>query len=345
MKKSLQLLFILLGVFGLAACGSNDSGASGEGDGSNETLTVYIAYPEDYAIAAMEKFEEETGINVNMVRMSAGEVLAKVRAEGNNPQADIWYGGSADTFEAAKKEDLLHSYHSPVAEAIPEEYKDPDGYWTGVYLGAVGFASNQHFLDEHGLEPPASWDDLLDPVYTNEIVTSHPSSAGTAYAVLENILRAKGGEEEGFDYLKKLDSQVQQYTTSGAAPGRMVGLNEVGVGILFDSDIIKYQEEGFEDIVLTFPEDGVGVEIGGVGIIEGAPNEELAQEFIDWASGVSAQEVGASVNQFMNLTHPDATPHEKTANFEELNIIAPNPKEAGERRLEIIDRWDNEVNN
>ncbi|WP_281252488.1 hypothetical protein [Oceanobacillus timonensis] len=40
---------------------------------------------------------------------------------------------------------------------------------------------------------------------------------------------------------------VQQYTTSGSAPGRMIGMKEVN----------------------------------GAGIMNGTPNEELAQEFID----------------------------------------------------------------
>ncbi|CEI82085.1 MULTISPECIES: ABC transporter substrate-binding protein [Oceanobacillus] len=348
MKKLMQLILILFVVFLLVACGSNDSNqadGADEGDSPSGTLTVYSAFNEDHAIAAMERFQEETGINVDMVRLSAGEILAKVRAEKDNPQADIWFGGPADTFEAAKTEDLLHSYHSEVAEDISEEYKDPEGDWTGIYVGAIGFATNQNFLDENNLEAPTSWDDLLDPAYNNEIVMAHPSSSGTAYTALYSTLRAKGGDEEGFAYLEELHPQIQQYTTSGSAPGRMVGLNEVGAGILFAHDIIKFQQEGFDDIVLSFPEEGTGFEVGAVAIIEGAPNEELAQEFIDWAAGVSAQEVGHEANSFQSLTHPDATPPEGTPDLDEINLIDSDPKEAGERRQEILDRWDNEVNN
>uniref|UniRef100_UPI00403F5AB0 extracellular solute-binding protein n=1 Tax=Oceanobacillus sp. FSL W7-1293 TaxID=2921699 RepID=UPI00403F5AB0 len=345
LKKSIKLLFILLAVFLLAACGSNDSDGAEGGDSPSGTLTVYVGFQEDHAIAAIDRFQQDTGIDVDMVRMSAGEILAKVRAEKDNPQADIWYGGPADTFEAAKMEDLLHAYDSPVAADIPEEYKDSDHYWTGVYVGAIGFATNQNFLDDNGLEAPTSWEDLLDPSYQNQIVMAHPSSSGTAYTALYSILRAKGGDEEGFEYLKELHPQVQQYTTSGSAPGRMVGLNEVGAGILFAHDIVKYQEEGFDDIVLSFPDNGTGFEIGGVGIIEGAPNEELAQEFIDWAAGPGAQEVGQETDNFQSLTHPDATPPEGAPDLEEINLLDSDPKEAGERRQEILDRWDNEVNN
>ncbi|WP_080875750.1 ABC transporter substrate-binding protein [Oceanobacillus timonensis] len=342
MKKSIPVLVLLLVILLLVACGSNDSeGANGE-DG---TLTVYVAFPEEKAIAAINQFEEETGINVDMVRMSSGEVLAKVRAESNNPQADIWYGGPADTFEAAKTENLLHAYESPEAEDIPEEYKDADGYWTGIFVGAVGFATNQEFLDENGLEAPTNWEDLLNPVYKDELVMAHPGSSGAAYVALYSILLAKDGDEEGFDYLNTLHEQMQQYTTSGAAPGRMVGLNEAGAAIMMGHDIAKHQAEGFDDIVLTFPEEGSGFAVDAVGMIEGAPNEELAKEFIDWSVGVSGQEVGESVEDFQSVTHPDATAPEGAPDSDDINLIDMDPKEAGERREEIIDRWDNEVNN
>ena len=35
-------------------------------------------------------------ISVNMVRLSSGEAYAKVRAEGRNPQTDLWWGGTGD---------------------------------------------------------------------------------------------------------------------------------------------------------------------------------------------------------------------------------------------------------
>lgn len=325
--------------------GTNDGNTEEANEKLEGSLTAYVGFQEDHAIAAINQFEEDTGIEVDMIRMSAGEILARVRAESNNPQADIWYGGPADTFVAAQQEDLLQPYISDVAvEGIPEEFRDEEGYWTGVYLGPVGFASNQAFLDENGLEAPTSWDDLLNPAYENEIVMAHPASSGTAYTILYTVLEVLG-EEEGFEYLQELHPLVQQYTTSGAAPGRMVGMGEAAVGILFAHDIIKYQNEGYTDLVMTTPEDGTGFEIGSVSIIDGAPNQELAEVFIDWASGPTAQEVGQQTENFQNLTHKDAKQPEQAIDFDDLNLIESNPQRAGELRQEIIDKWDNEVNN
>lgn len=58
-----------------------------------------------------------------------------------------------------------------------------------------------------------------------------------------------------------------------------------------------------------------------------------------------AQEVGQKAGAFNNLTHPDAVEPEEAADIEEIELIDSDPIEAGERREEILDRWDNEVNN
>jgi len=307
-------------------------------------LTVYVGFQEDHAVAAMKKFTEETGIPAEMTRMSAGEILAKVRAEKDNPQADIWYGGPADTFVAAVKENLLAPYKSPVAEVIAPKFKDPDGYWTGIYVGAIGFASNKEFLEKNQLEPPTKWEDLLNPKLKGQIVMANPASSGTAYTALYTILNVMGGEEPGFEFLKKLHQQVQQYTTSGSAPGRMVGMGEAGVGILFAHDVIKYQQEGFDNLILTIPSDGTGYETGAVAIINNSKNHELAKYFIDWALGVSAQELGQTVGSYQNLTNPNAKEPELAVKLSEINLIDYDPFAAGEARQRLLDRWNSEVN-
>lgn len=356
--KKLSLIVLLTVVLLLAACGKTQNGSTGNPTATPvqpETatptenpvkgkITVYVAFHEDHAVAALKKFTEETGIEAEMIRMASGEILAKIRAEKNNPQADVWYGGPADTHVAAQAEGLLQPYKSPVAEAIPAEFRDKDGYWTGVYIGPIGFASNKQFLEKNGLQPPESWDDLLDPAYKGELVMAHPGSSGTAYTILYSIIKAKGGDEAGFEFMKKLHPQIQQYTTSGGAPGRMAGMGEAGVGILFAHDIIKYQKEGFDNLVMSSPKDGTGLEIGGVAIINNAPNLEGAKAFIDWASGPSAQEVGQTKDSFQILTHPDAKQPAEAIDLSKLNLVEMTPSEAGARRQEIIDRWDKEVN-
>ncbi len=122
-----------------------------------QVLHMYTALDNNEWPIYVKAFEKATGIKVEVVRMSSGEVLARVEAEAKNPQASIWFGGPAVDQIAAKKKGLLEPYKSPNAWSMPLAFKDPDGYWTGFYFGAIGFASNTEQLKELGVEPPTSW--------------------------------------------------------------------------------------------------------------------------------------------------------------------------------------------
>ena len=111
-KRLFALLLTLAMTLGmLTACGGGNSDTSSEGDGgessgSNE-LTVYTAFPEAEVAYYFNAFEEATGIKVNALRLSAGEMLTRVAAEKDNPQASLMFGGSTDNYIAAVDKGLL----------------------------------------------------------------------------------------------------------------------------------------------------------------------------------------------------------------------------------------------
>ena len=60
------------------------------------TLIMYCGVDENWCRAMTTEYQKQTGVNVQMTRMSAGEIYARLRAEKENPQADIWWGGTGD---------------------------------------------------------------------------------------------------------------------------------------------------------------------------------------------------------------------------------------------------------
>ena len=145
---------------------------------------MYIGVVEQQALVIAKEFEKESGIKVNFVRMSGGETLGRIRAEKQSPKASVWYGGPADSFIAAKKEGLLEPYKSKNSAGIKDNFKDKDGYWTGIYQGYLGFILDNRFFEERKLALPKSWNDLLKPELKGQIIVANPGSAGTAYTVL-----------------------------------------------------------------------------------------------------------------------------------------------------------------
>lgn len=337
LKRSMAVLLTLMFVFAgsVFANGNNESEDKG-------SLVFYAGLQEDHAAMIAEEFEAETGIKTEFVRMSSGEILARLKAEKDNMTASVWYGGPVDGIVAAGEEGIIENYVSPEAVNIREGFKHPEGLWTGIYIGYLGFVGNQKMLDEKGLAMPQSWNDFLKPEYQNEIVVAHPGSSGTAYTMLATMVQMLG-EDEAMEYFKKFSPQVRQYTKSGTAPGRMAGLGETTVGITFLHDAIKYKKEGYSDIVISAPVEGTGYEIGGVALLKNGPDQDNGKIFIDWVLTKEVQEMGKTVGSFQFLTNKDALPPEEAMQIKDTKLIDYDFKWAGENKKRLVARFSAET--
>lgn len=328
----------------LTACGSVEDTASADlPDDLEGSLTVVCSPAEELCAAWADAFEAETGVQTNYVRLSAGEAAARLQAGGSTPEFDVWHGGTVDAFIAAMDDDLLAPYDSPQRAELETDVIDEDGYWSGIYVGALGFCSNQSRLDELGIDAPESWDDLLADELQGEVMMAHPSTSGTAYTALWTQVERLGSEEAAFDYMRDFNRNVLQYTRSGSAPAQSAGRGEVAVSLVFAHDCISHQEEGFEDLVLSFPAEGTGHETGAVAMINGTQNEEAAQAYIDWALSPAAQDLGPEVGAFQVLTHPDAVDDERMVSMDDIELIDYDFAEAGEHRSDLTQRFDEEI--
>ena len=101
--SSLLILCLFVASLALAGCGG---GAPAKTETKQLRLTLYCGLMEDHMAKAIQEFQKDTGIKVDAVRMSSGEVLGRIRAEKNNPKASVWWGGPADAFIAAKADGL-----------------------------------------------------------------------------------------------------------------------------------------------------------------------------------------------------------------------------------------------
>ncbi|MET7704701.1 ABC transporter substrate-binding protein [Micromonospora sp. NPDC005413] len=329
---------VLLGAAGCAREGG------GEASKDSGVAHVVCGATEEWCAATTKKFTESTGVKADFVRLSSGEALARIKAGKGNAEFDVWYGGPADGYASAGDEGLLEPYVSPNASVIPDKYKDPQGTWTGVYVGALGFCSNSKLLAERSLEVPDSWTDLLDRKLAKDIGIAHPSTSGTAYTALWTQVQLAGSDEtKALDYMRKLHPNVLQYTKSGSAPGQMTARGEVAVGIIFAHDCVATMEAGFPDLKVSFPTEGTGYETGGVALVKNAKNPTSARKFVDWALTTEAQEVGPSVKAYQFPTNPNAKVSEKVVPLAGIKMVEYDAVVAGKAKSALNKRFDTEV--
>ncbi|MDE3765140.1 ABC transporter substrate-binding protein [Sinorhizobium meliloti] len=292
-------------------------------------------------------FEKKTDISVNMVRLSSGETYAKIRAEARNPKTDIWWAGTGDPHLQAASEGLTLEYKSPMLGELHEwavKQAESAGYRTvGVYAGALGWGYNTEIFKQKNLKEPKCWADLLDASFKGEVQIANPNSSGTAYTALATLVQIMG-EDEAFDYLKKLNANVSQYTKSGSAPVKAAARGETAIGIVFMHDAVAQTVEGFP-VKSVAPCEGTGYEIGSMSIIKGTKNLDNAKKWYDWALSADVQSSMKEAKSFQLPSNKTAKVPEEAPKFEDIKLIDYDFKTYGDpaKRKELLERWDREI--
>lgn len=307
------------------------------------TLNVLCGAQEAWCIAMTSAFQKKTGITTKFIRLSAGEGLTRLVASKNNPEFDVWHGGPNDTYISARVQGVLDTYKSPTRNMLKSQHKDADGYWTGVYMGALAFCSNTNELKRLGMKAPTSWNDLLNAKYKGNIMMAHPGTSGTAYTALYTQVLRLGSEDAAINYMKDLNKNVLSYTRSGAGPTGPLGRGEVATGLVFSHDCTAAILRG-NPLVVSFPKDGTGFEIGAVGLVKGAKNSDAAKAYIDFALSAEAQNLGpATAESYQVLTNPNAKYDRRMVRLNKIALLDYDAEKAGLAGTRLKSRFDKEV--
>jgi len=216
-------------------------------------------------------------IKTNYVRLQAGALYAKVRTErqAKSYLVDVIQISDMGMILDFQKVGGFSQYISPEMAAFKPEYKSkPEGYWTWGSVIMAGIAYN--LKNTPAAEAPKTWQDLLDPKWTDAINVK-VSNSGLQHGVwymLKPIL--------GDDYFKKFatqkprafDSYVQQY-------GRLVdGQDKVIMGAQY-SGYLEFTQKG-APLSFVFPSTGVPAVSETYGIVADGPHPNAARLFMDW---------------------------------------------------------------
>jgi iron(III) transport system substrate-binding protein len=312
-------------------------------------LVLYCGVNEEWCRAASAAFERDTGIKVAMTRKSSGEIYAQVKAEGANPRGDVWWGGTGDPHMQAAEEGLTVEYKSPNMDQLQpwavRQWEQSKNRAIGIYSGALGFGYNTKEIAAKKIPEPKCWADLLDPKLDDEVQVADPNSSGTSYTMLATIVQLMG-EEKGFDYLKALHKNVNQYTKSGAAPAKATALGETAVGITFMHDMITMVVDG-APVKVVAPCEGTGYEIGSMSIIKGARNLDNAKKWYDWALTPAAQALGGQTKQYQVPSNKNTPIPPQAPKLDEIKLITFDFAKYGssDERRRLLSKWDAEVKN
>ncbi len=304
------------------------------------SLKVVAAYGGKEKI--FQQFTKDTGIKVDFIDMSSGEVLSKLQAENGKPSADVWFGGGLDSFITAKNKGLLEKYISPEMAEVPLKYRDKDGYWSGVSLVLVGFMVNNEILADKKLDAPKTWADLTKPEYRDEVIMANPAISGTNYALVDNLIQELG-EDKAWEYFEALNKNVPFLAKRGGEPPMKVTTGEFGVAVIpMSGEFILM--EGKYSVTTIYPEDMIPWVPAGMAIFKNAENLPEAKKFVDWALSEKGQIAIRDEDPRAMVRNGVKTPESiKTIDMDKLINI--DIDRLGNEREKVLNEWNKRFGN
>ncbi len=276
------------------------------GGGEGKKVVVYSPHGKEIMSEVSKWFKDETGIDVAYLTMGGGELVDRIRAEKENPQADVIYGNPSSVFNQLKKEGLLSEFVPTWAEKIDPLFKDVDRKWYGTIQTPVVLFYNHDALSAD--KAPQDWFDLGDPKYKGQIIfrsTTSAASRATLSGLMDYFYQKGTLESEGWNFFKAMDSNVKKYVSDSSIMFQSLARQEGSISFWTLDGVIDNIEKNKMPFTIVRAKSGSPIITDGVAIINGAKHKDAAQKFVEFVGRADIQEKLA--NQFNRMpTHPDA---------------------------------------
>jgi len=263
---------------------------------AKERVVIYTSLENEEVVEYLKVAKAQLpDLDIQAIRLSTGELGARMLAEKDNPQADCIWGWAVTNMSEFVPKGMLVPYKPKNWGKIPANFKDPKGYWTAIDLYAAALVANTKVLAQKNLPMPKGWNDLLNPVYKDKLIMPNPASSGTGFLQVASLLvlldpdyKNKPVEQnKAWDFLKKLDKNMGQYIKSGSKPAKLTAAGEYAIGCSFAFVYSSLKKKGFP-VALVMPEEGAGFELEANALLKGAKHEAAAKKFLDWAISQNA---------------------------------------------------------
>lgn len=306
-----------------------------------ETLVIYSARNERLNNIVIPAFEAKTGIKVEMITGSSGEVLQRVKSEVETGNVTVDIHWAADETMLAANRDLFEVYVSTENDAlVPLFQNDGTNCFNNAYAEPNVMIVNTKLLAEMGIEVNG-YADLIQPELKGKIISADPANSSSAFQCLIGMLYGMGNgdpmSKEAWDFIDKflvnLDGKV---ASSSSQVYNGVANGEYAVGLSYEDPCVELQAKGEQPVKVVYAVEGTIFPGESVQIIKGAPHMENAKKFVDFVLSEESQNAVASTICLRPLragvpTNEKMIPSDEIKQFDTYSI-----KYVAEHKAEIV---------
>jgi thiamine transport system substrate-binding protein len=321
----------------------------------NSTLTLITHDSFNYSPEIMEAFSDATGISVEVLRLGdAGLLVNQALLTKENPLGDVLFGIDNTFLSRALEEDLFISYQSPLLEQVdPSLILDLDHRVTPITFGDVCLNYDAEFFATRDIAVPSGLADLTQPQYRSMLVVQNPSTSSPGLAFLLTTIGVFGTEDDYtyLDYWRDLvandvfisDAWEDSYYTQFSGSTGSTGNRPLVVSYASSPPAEVYFAEAppaTPPTAAITADDTCFRQIEFAGILEGTPNLESAQLFIDFLLSKPFQE-DMPLSMFVFPVTSLATLPDVFMEYASIaeNPITMQPTDIETNREEWIEAW------
>ena len=290
---------------------------------TNNEVVLYCSVDQQFAEPIIKQFEKQTGITVRArydveANKTVG-LVKRIRAEGSNPVADVFWSGEIFYTIQLANEGLLAPYESEVTKDWPQLYKDKSNRWHAFGLRARVIAYNMRKVSAQ--EAPKSLEDCLDSKWKDRIAMAIPSYGTTGGDVASWF--AHYGTEKAEEILTGLKDNKIKLVSGNSTAVRKVSNGEYDICFTDTDDVYAAQRNG-HPVDFNFLNQG---DMGPlaipntVALIENAPHPKAAKKLLDFILSEELEVLLAESDSHNSPIHPSlAGQYEKYEIKKRLNI-------------------------
>ncbi len=265
--------------------------------GQADEVNVYSGRKEALIKPLFDEFTEQTGIRVNLVTGKADALITRLELEGENSPADLLLTVDAGRLYRAKEQGLLQAITSTeLNRAVPENYRDPQGYWYGLSIRARVIVRSKAKIEPAQL---SSYEALTDPVWKKQLCVR--SSSNIYNQSLVASMLAHHGLEKTESWIRGLVGNFARDPKGGdrdqikavaAGQCNVALINTYYLAGMLDSDIDS-EVAAANKVALFWPNQagrGAHVNVSGAGVTRSAGHKAAAVRLLEYLVSIPAQE-------------------------------------------------------
>ncbi|MDQ3103149.1 MAG: iron ABC transporter substrate-binding protein [Actinomycetota bacterium] len=283
----LLLPLALLGSL-VAGCGGDDgSDPVAQADSGESVLTLYSGREPELIDPAIEDYEKQSGVEVEIRSGDSAPLAATLLEEGDASPADVFLAQDAGSLGAVEAEGLLAPLPPEILEEVPARFRSDGGGWVGI-TGRARVIAYGPDVDE--ADVPDSPLDLVDPEWEGRVGWAPSNASLQAYVT---ALRTIEGEDVAREWLEGMVANGAQAYESNTPVRDAIAAGEVDLGLINHYYVAQaIAEEGADyPVAVKFPPDDLGslINVAGAGVIASSDDPGGAQDLIEFLLAEDAQ--------------------------------------------------------